>query len=253
MSRGKLIGFVLAVILIGIFSSCLKEINQVYNPGVAVGVVRQHGDSSRMMANTRFGWIYADDQSSFSEGKCLLLSFDYDPSLPENEKAEDKGYYTVTLRNKESVPQQVASRTLKDTNSLLSNELPVLAFNPNDSALYIYLEGYLFLPSVCLKSSKQTVSWDLCYDPSQKPEVVDMKSIYDVYLRASANSSMEEGGKAEPQAVINAFDISGFISDMRNNGTRESDMYIRINYVEGINPNDSAQFSWAVTEPLFID
>ena len=89
MRYKNLIGFVWVAVIVSLFTSCLKDINNVYNPGTTAAVVRQHGDSALMMANTRFGWIYATKLSSYSEGKCLLVSFDYDPSLPENTGAEE--------------------------------------------------------------------------------------------------------------------------------------------------------------------
>lgn len=100
MRYKNLIGFVWVAVFMSLFTSCLKDINNVYNPGTTAAVVRQHGDSALMMANTRFGWIYSTKLSSCSEGKCLLVSFDYDPSLPENTNAEQKGYYTVTIQGK---------------------------------------------------------------------------------------------------------------------------------------------------------
>lgn len=90
MRYKNLIGFVWVAVIMGLFTSCLKDINNVYNPGTTAAVVRQHGDSALMMANTRFGWIYSTKLSSYSEGKCLLVSFDYDPNLPENTGAEQK-------------------------------------------------------------------------------------------------------------------------------------------------------------------
>ena len=77
MRYKNLIGFVWVAVIVSLFTSCLKDINNVYNPGTTAAVVRQHGDSALMMANTRFGWIYATKLSSYSEGKCLLVSFDY--------------------------------------------------------------------------------------------------------------------------------------------------------------------------------
>ena len=108
MRYKNLIGFVWVAVIMGLFTSCLKDINNVYNPGTTAAVVRQHGDSALMMANTRFGWIYSTKLSSYSEGKCLLVSFDYDPSLPENTNAEQKGYYTVTIQGETAVNQQNA-------------------------------------------------------------------------------------------------------------------------------------------------
>ena len=145
MRYKNLIGFVWVAVIMGLFTSCLKDINNVYNPGTTAAVVRQHGDSALMMANTRFGWIYSTKLSSYSEGKCLLVSFDYDPSLPENTGAEQKGYYTVTIQGETAVNQQNAESPLTDTHKLLTNEQPILAVNPNDSVLYVKLEDYLFL------------------------------------------------------------------------------------------------------------
>lgn len=139
MRYKNLIGFVWVAVIMSLFTSCLKDINNVYNPGTTAAVVRQHGDSALMMANTRFGWIYSTKLSSYSEGKCLLVSFDYDPSLPENTNAEQKGYYTVTIQGETAVNQQNAESPLTDTHKLLTNEQPILAVNPNDSVLYVKL------------------------------------------------------------------------------------------------------------------
>ena len=57
MRYKNLIGFVWVAVFMSLFTSCLKDINNVYNPGTTAAVVRQHGDSALMMANTRFGWI----------------------------------------------------------------------------------------------------------------------------------------------------------------------------------------------------
>ena len=238
MRYKNLIGFVWVAVIMSLFTSCLKDINNVYNPGTTAAVVRQHGDSALMMANTRFGWIYSTKLSSYSEGKCLLVSFDYDPSLPENTNAEQKGYYTVTIQGETAVNQQNAESPLTDTHKLLTNEQPILAVNPNDSVLYVKLEDYLFLPS---------------YDPTQQPVVENRKSIYSLYLRAAARTGKPEDKAEEAIAVINAFNLGNFIKDMREQGGRDADMYVRIHYIDQINPKDSTQFTWGVTDPLLIN
>ena len=218
MRYKNLIGFVWVAVFMSLFTSCLKDINNVYNPGTTAAVVRQHGDSALMMANTRFGWIYSTKLSSYSEGKCLLVSFDYDPSLPENTNAEQKGYYTVTIQGETAVNQQNAESPLTDTHKLLTNEQPVLAVNPNDSVLYIELEDYLFLPSACWTTKDRTLNWQLTYDPAQE-----------------------------------ALNLGNFIKDMREQVGRDADMYVRIHYIDQINPKDSTQFTWGVTDPLLIN
>lgn len=254
MRYRKTIGFVWAVVIVSLFTSCLKDINNVYNPGTTVAVTRQYGDSALMMATTRFGMIYATRFSSFSEGKCLLVSFDYDPSLPENTDAEQRGYYTVTSRGETSVSQQDAVSPLTDTGKLLANEQPVIyAVNPNDSVLYIKLEDYLFLPSVCWTTADRALEWQLTYDPAQLPVVDDRRTIYSLYLRVTATTGKPEDKTEEPVATINAFNLANFMDDMQERGGRDADMYIRIHYVNQINANDSTQFTWGVTDPLFIN
>lgn len=253
MRYKNLIGFVWVAVIMGLFTSCLKDINNVYNPGTTAAVVRQHGDSALMMANTRFGWIYSTKLSSYSEGKCLLVSFDYDPSLPENTGAEQKGYYTVTIQGETAVNQQNAESPLTDTHKLLTNEQPVLAVNPNDSVLYVKLEDYLFLPSACWTTKDRALNWLLTYDPTQQPVVENRKSIYSLYLRAAATTGKPEDKAEEAVAVINAFNLANFIKDMREQGGRDADMYVRIHYIDQINPKDSTQFTWGVTDPLLIN
>ena len=42
MRYKNLIGFVWVAVIMGLFTSCLKDINNVYNPGTTAAVVRQH-------------------------------------------------------------------------------------------------------------------------------------------------------------------------------------------------------------------
>ena len=44
-----------------------------------------------------------------------------------------------------------------------------------------------------------------------------------------------------------------FIPYMREQGGRDADMYVRIHYIDQINPKDSTQFTWGVTDPLLIN
>ena len=96
-----------------------------------------------------------DEAELILRGKCLLVSFDYDPSLPENTGAEQKGYYTVTIQGETAVNQQNAESPLTDTHKLLTNEQPILAVNPNDSVLYVKLED-LFVFAFRLLDNKKT-------------------------------------------------------------------------------------------------
>lgn len=254
MRYQKIMRFILAGIIVCLLSSCLKDVNSVFNPGLTPAVTRQFGDSAVMMATTRFGVVYSTKLSSFSRGKCLLVNFDYDATAPENKDAEQKGYYTVTMLANDAVNQQDAISPLTPTNKVVTNEQPVTyAVEPAFADFYVDLENFLFLPSVCLSTDQQTVVWQLSYDPVQKPVVEDKKSIYSLYLRASATTGRVEGAEVKSAMVVNAFNISNFIKDMKDQGGREADMYVRIHYVNQINPKDSTQFTWGVTDPLRVN
>ena len=102
-------------------------------------------------------------------------------------------------------------------------------------------------------TSGQTLNWELTYDPDQQAIVEDRRTIYALYLRATATTGRAEDATETLVSEINAFDLSGFIDDIQARGGREADTYIQIHYINQINPMDSAQFAWGVTDPLSIN
>ena len=252
MRYKNLIGFVWVAVFMSLFTSCLKDINNVYNPGTTAAVVRQHGDSALMMANTRFGWIYSTKLSSYSEGKCLLVSFDYDPSLPENTGAEQKGYYTVTIQGETAVNQQNAESPLTDTHKLLTNEQPILAVNPNDSVLYVKLEDYLFLPSACWTTKDRALNWQLTYDRlnNQLLKIGNqfIPYIYGLPLRPESRRTRQRRLSRLSMPLI--WRILSRICENKVDATRICmfGFIISIKLIRKI-----VQFTWGVTDPLLIN
>ena len=86
-------------------------------------------------------------------------------------------------------------------------------------------------------------------EPVNKFNAID----FSLYLRAAATTGKPEDKAEEAIAVINAFNLGNFIKDMREQGGRDADMYVRIHYIDQINPKDSTQFTWGVTDPLLIN
>lgn len=252
-SDRKWIALALGMTLVGSLCSCLREIENTYNPGVSPAVVRQHGDSAFMMALTRFGWIYGERFSSYSEGKCLLVSFDYDPASPENAGAEERGYYRVEVQADQAVDQWTATSPLTPTDRLLTYEQPVpLAVNPYDTLYYTLLDNYLFLPSICQTTAGRELSWQLTYDSLQQPRNEKGRDVYALFLRAVATTPPPEEQGDTLVAALNAFDLSRFREAARRvNG--EGEAYIRLYYVNSIDPADSSRFTWGATEPLPIN
>ena len=232
--------------LVTLLSACLHEINNTYAPGPVAAVTQVHGDSAFVMANTRLGWVYDSRLSSHLPGECLLLDFTYDPV--ENKRAESLGYYYVSVKGTQTVEQLTLSASVPPTDRLLSGEQPVVdAVSPLDSSLCVQLEDYLFLPAVCWTNQPNNLQWQLSYSAGQQPEVSEGKQIYPLFLRVTAAG---EPSESEPDyaASLHAFDISALRQSWGGTGER----YLKLYYVNGINPVDSTDFTWGVTHPIAI-
>ena len=68
----------------------------------------------------------------------------------------------------------------------------------------------------------------------------DRRTIYALYLRATATAGRAEDATETLVSEINAFDLSGFIDDIQARGGREADTYIQIHYINQINPMEFA-------------
>ena len=77
--------------------------------------------------------------------------------------------------------------------------------------------------------------------------MIEGKQIYPLFLRVTAAG---EPSKSEPDyaASLHAFDISALRQSWGGTGER----YLKLYYVNGINPSDSTVFTWGVTEPIAI-
>lgn len=232
--------------LVVLLSSCLHEISTTYAPGPVAAVIQEHGDSAFVMANTRLGWLYDSRLSSHLPGECLLLNFTYDPA--ENEQSEALGYYAVSVTGQQNVERLAVSTSVPAIDRLLTGEQPVVdAVSPLDSTLCVQLDDCLFLPVVSWTNQPNNLQWQLSFSPEQQPEVSEGKRIYPLFLRVTATG---ESSESEPDyaASLYAFDISVLRQAWGGTGER----YVKLYYVNGINPSDSTVFTWGVTEPIAI-
>lgn len=239
-----------------LFTSCLKDVNTVFNPGAVPAVTQAVGDGM-MGANTCYGLVYAKDLNSNNSGKCLLIDFSYDASDPSMMNVNENGYYTVRLLNQTPVNQQDVKSGITDTAVLLPNEQAVIyGLAPGEANLqyFDFINNYLFLPSVYLTTQSQKVNWELSYNPNAAPSKIEDKSVYNLYLRAFATSGRTENAKDTALVALNAFNLAPLVNTVKSQGgSVERGFHIAINYISRINVLDSTQFVWETSEPLLVE
>lgn len=247
--------YILYGALVCLFTSCLKDVNSVFNPGETPAVVRRDALSGLIVADTRYGAIYSEKLNSNTEGKCLLVDFTYDATNAENMNVEQNGYYTVNLQNQISVSQTNIKEGNSPFTSLLPNEQPILApVTPGADALFACINNNLFLPSAYLTTLKQTVKWELSYEPNPSPVIVNDLKAYPLYLRAWATGGRAEEALDTVLVAENAFQIESFVQALRQQGGWEEreGLYVVLNYINYIDSKDSTRYEWGATEPLQI-
>lgn len=238
-----------------IFTSCLKDVNSVFNPGETPAVVGRDAPSGLIVADTRYGTIYSDKLNSNAEGKCLLVDFTYDAANAENMNVEQNGYYIVNLQNQVSVNQTNIKKGNSPVTSLFPNEQPVVApVSPGEEALFACLNNNLFLPSAYLTTLDQTAKWELSYDPKPSALIVDDIKVYPLYLRAWATGGRTEEALDTVLVAVNAFQIESFVQAVREQGEwdEREGLYVVLNYINYIDSKDSSRYEWGATQPLQI-
>lgn len=247
--------YVLYGAFVCLFTSCLKDVNSVFNPGETPAVVRREALSGLIVADTRYGAIYSEKLNSNTEGKCLLVDFTYDAANAENMNVEQNGYYTVNLQNQVSVSQTNIKEKNSSPEALFPNEQPVLApVSPGGEAWFVCIDNHLFLPSAYLTTLDQTVKWELSYEPEPSPAIVDNIKVYPLYLRAWATTGRTEEALDTALVTVNAFQIESFVQALRAQGEwdEREGLYVVLNYINYIDSKDSTRYEWGATEPLQI-
>lgn len=238
-----------------LLTGCLSDVNSAFHPDESPAVVRTEQVGGLVVADTRFGTIYAPGLNSNADGTCLIVDFTYNASDPANTNYGQTGYYTVTLKKQTPVDQADVRASDQKTDQLLPYEQPIRsAISPQAPQLFAYLADRLFLPSVYTTAVGQQVNWQLTYPPTPVAEQIDGQAVYTLYLRASATDAPAEGARDTTLTAIHAFNMLPFIEELRNRKQWDGrgNVYISVHYIEAINAADSTDFTWAATEAMQI-
>lgn len=247
-------GVSVALATMGLFTSCLNEVNTAFAPGEIPAVTKSV--NGVMVANTRYGLIYDKGLSSNASGQCLVVDFTYNRGNPETMNVEGNGYYTVQIAHQTQVNQQAVQAEAIQKEQLLPDELPLpyaLSPLPDTQTYFDIIDNYLFLPSLYVSKGNTSAAWHLSFNPEEKPVEVDGRQVYPLYLRAVAQEAQQPDAEEEVYFALNAFQLDPWFDSLRNRGVSiERGLFVAIHYINAINAADSTQFSWAVTEPLQV-
>lgn len=238
-----------------LLAGCLSDVNSAFHPEVTPAVVHTDQIADLVVAETRFGNIYAAGLNSNADGTCLVVDFTYNASDPANADYNQTGYYNVTLKKQTPVDQADAQPSGAGTETLLSYEQPVLyAIFPETPHLYACLSDYLFLPSVYTTTVGRQVNWQCTYPTPLQSETIDDKRVYTLYLRAAATQAPPEAARDTTLAALHAFNLAPFIEEAKKQAgwDERTHLYVAIHYIDAINAADSTDFHWAATEPLQV-
>lgn len=230
-----------------LFTSCLGDTDNSGTFSNLPGVARF--SSGIIIVDTQWGPIHASEfDLSLYEGDCVLVSFNWNLDSDINNNYQNRGYVEVSLLSSPTAINKVsADRYLGDTTNPLTNEIAVT--RGMSSAAYV--NGCFFVTSHYEGMTKQTNSWKLSIDESQKPTVKDGINIYTFYLRAIRE---ENGVSPSGEFVdINAFDIKYIIDAINDNEkTSNSSQYFGINLKYASKIEKDMMVEWSTTDNYYF-
>ncbi|MDD2436277.1 MAG: hypothetical protein PHG27_03365 [Massilibacteroides sp.] len=234
-----------------LMTSCLGE-GSNQQSGVSYGVVDISEKTFQKIIQTAWGSVYSAEVARSTDltiGDCCQFAFVLDGDIPENtsEAIASNGYYTVTVSQYADVPKSSAVPYLEDTAAISEKELTVASvdlsntgFIATSGALYLFLQTYHegF-------STDQEQTFSMSFDSNQKPEQVNGKNVYNLYLRVKKT----EDGKSLTSTVglVNAFDLYNFIYNVKAKG--EDDVKFQINYINSLN-DDKTEATWKSSDVM---
>lgn len=229
-----------------LLTSCLDGGNNEQS-GYTYGVI---GFSLDAMGNVAYTGdnvpVYASTFSELTDNECVYFGYTINYDDPAN---SGKKYLTATvpqyirLNNTgrvEAVDTAKTSPTSIKKGELTTVDAGIVA----GGAYSATIKDFLFLGSSHEKSANdQTNEYFLQIDPSQEPQVVDGKNIYDFFLRVVKK---EDGKNTIGTSVFNyAIRAGNYISSLEaKEKSKGSETFnFRINYIKEFN-KDTTEATW---------
>ena len=186
----------------------------------------------------------ANDPNFMGDGECLVANLNLNFDSEENANASSKGYYTATAPNGYSkLDKYSIIPSLTDTIKPLDNELTLRDVAQSG---YSKIKNFLFLsvtyPTVV---NDQKNRFDLSYNYSQEPVVVEGKRVYDFFIRV-VKTEDGKGATLQNATQVVTFDGRNEFSRLLNieKASNAESLNLRLNYVKEFDKDTTRITSW---------
>lgn len=186
----------------------------------------------------------ANDPNFMGDGECLVANLHVDRDSPEYADATSKGYYVATTPSGYSkLDKYSIIPSLTDTVKPLDKELTLKDVAQSG---YSKIKNFLFLsltyPTVV---NDQKNRFDLSYNYSQEPVVVDGKRVYDFFIRV-VKTEDGKGATLQNATQVVTFDGRNEFSRLLNieKASNAESLNLRLNYVKEFDKDTTRITSW---------
>ncbi len=246
MKQFKFLAGATASILL-LFTSCLGDTNSTRDYH-NVPAMASSSSFTKTIIESSIGKIYSESLNGmYSDEDCMLVSFQYDSSDPNNVNEAENGYsYVKLLAMPTSVDKGYAEIAKTDTSALIDEKEIALTLGSYAGAGG-YAGKYLFLYSVFKGMTDQKNRWYLFYDEQQTPRKESDVNIYTLFIRAV------EADPGKTPAInnekMNAFRVANIIDEINSKERGNTVFGLDIQYISEINEETSAP-TWKSSDIL---
>lgn len=245
MKKLKSLGVVAAATIL--LTSCLDGNNESSLNGF--GVI-DYSDDFRMVAYIDdYTPVYSPVFKDYQPDDCIYFTSTYSSDDPANNGSNK--YATVSNAVVTYKLEEGSFDSHVDTANIIPNEIAAL-----DAALVsqysLTIKNFLFLGSSHEKvATDQDNQYILQYNPSEAPQTVDGKRVYDFFLRVVKNADGK--GVVGNNVFYYTFNTHGYFKTLQSKETAAGNetLSIRFNYIKEFN-KDTTAATWGKSQIITI-
>lgn len=243
MKKLKSLGVVAAATIL--LTSCLDGNNESSLNGF--GVIDYSDDFRTVAYIDDYTPVYSPVFKDYQPDDCIYFTSTYSSDDPANNGSNK--YVTVSNAVVTYKLEKGDFESRVDTANIMPNEIAALDAALMFGTQYSFtLKNFMFLGSSHEKvAADQDNRYMLQYNPSQEPQTVDGKRVYDFFLRVVKNADGK--GVVGNNAFYYAFKTNGYFKTLQSRETAAGNetLNIRINYIKEFN-KDTTAATWGKSQ-----